>query len=397
VAPDSSKYKKVIEAVPRPTVGPNGQGVMDRGKFEKWHAKACDTLKELAKEIIPKFHQIRKDVNEYAMLRQASTKMGFTGVNDQTFEGAQEAMKDIMGEVAKVQKEANSLRPGQPGWDAAIFQEATDEIRLEEAAKVKAREERRAKREAAEEAGEDVPSDDESDGDDEELWWLMPLRFAIGTRVTANMGAKGFKPGYVLGNWRLPYLVQLETGDRITAPRDNDSLIRLYDAADVQDNDDEDEGPKKMPLLLPNGKPDIRLWRPYRFKPGQPVTMKMKDDWKTGYITMLNWRAPKWPPGQFAAYQVKLDDSDGLFFCLRDTDDHIKKLDLNPQQLEALKVKARALAAKQYAEHMRMQQMHMQQQKQHQMQQQQQPPPQQQQPKQQPQQQQKPASKHGDG
>lgn len=357
--PDSSKYRKIIEHVPKPSMGPNGQRIMDRSKFETWHTEACGALMSLAKEIIPKFHQIRKDVNEYAMLRKASGKLGFTGVNDETFQGAQEAMKKIMTEVAQVEREANSLRPGQPGWDAAIFQEATEEVRNQEKARVAAREERQKEREEAEERGEDYPSDDDDDKD-EELWWLNPLRFEAGTRVACNMGARGFKSGIVLSDWRLPYLVQLEDGSRITAPRDHDQLIRLFDEAIVNTEEEEEvesaatpAKPKPKPPTLADGSPDNRLWRPYRFKPGQPVEMKMKDGWKTGFVTMLNWRAPKWPPGQFAAYQIKLDGAEGLYFCLWDTDEHVKKRDLSPKQLEAMRAQARAVASKDYEAHQR--------------------------------------------
>ena len=89
-------------------------------------------------------------------------------------------------EMADVIEQANWLRPGRPGWGAAILQEAYDAIIEDEAAAAA----------AAVAAGEEPPDS-----------ILRKLRFARGARVACFLGERGWAAGTVLRCFELPYVV----------------------------------------------------------------------------------------------------------------------------------------------------------------------------------------------
>ncbi|EEH55485.1 uncharacterized protein MICPUCDRAFT_40998 [Micromonas pusilla CCMP1545] len=69
--------------------------------------------------------------------------------------------------------------------------------------------------------------------------------------------------------------------------------------------------------------PDVEL----RFKVGDRVQCciaRGPDGWAPGVVVSLWYRAPMWPTGQYAPYQIKLDGHDSLIFAPQDKDNCIK-------------------------------------------------------------------------
>ena len=74
----------------------------------------------------------------------------------------------------------------------------------------------------------------------------------------------------------------------------------------------------------PGEPPEIDL----RFKVGDRVeccVARGPDGWRPGTIISLWYRAVSWPTGQFAPYQIKLDDHQSLIFAPQDRDNCIRK------------------------------------------------------------------------
>lgn len=60
---------------------------------------------------------------------------------------------------------------------------------------------------------------------------------------------------------------------------------------------------------------------PLRFAVGDGVVIQVcPGDWRTGVVTHLRYSEPTFPPGRYAAYQVRLDESGGLLVVPRDAD-----------------------------------------------------------------------------
>ena len=75
----------------------------------------------------------------------------------------------------------------------------------------------------------------------------------------------------------------------------------------------------------PGEPPDVEL----RFKVGDRVECciaRGPDGWAPGTIVSHWFRAPQWPTGQFAPYQIKLDSSENLIFAPQDRDNCIRDL-----------------------------------------------------------------------
>ena len=75
----------------------------------------------------------------------------------------------------------------------------------------------------------------------------------------------------------------------------------------------------------PGEPPDVEL----RFKVGDRVECciaRGPDGWAPGTIVSHWFRAPQWPTGQFAPYQIKLDSSGNLIFAPQDRDNCIRAL-----------------------------------------------------------------------
>ena len=74
----------------------------------------------------------------------------------------------------------------------------------------------------------------------------------------------------------------------------------------------------------PGEPPEIDL----RFKVGDRVeccVARGPDGWRPGTVISLWYRAVSWPTGQFAPYQIKLDDHQSLIFAPQDRDNCIRK------------------------------------------------------------------------
>ena len=123
------------------------------------------------------------------------------------------------------------------------------------------------------------------------------LRFKPGDRVLCNCGE--WEAGIITGLWYredewprgqyAPYQVKLDSGDMICAPNDVDECIRIA-----------------------GGKPTGSLPQ-LRFKAGDRVLCNCGEAWEKGTITSLHYHEDTWPHGEFAPYQVTLDD--GRFVC----------------------------------------------------------------------------------
>ena len=75
----------------------------------------------------------------------------------------------------------------------------------------------------------------------------------------------------------------------------------------------------------PGEPPDVEL----RFKVGDRVECciaRGPDGWAPGTIVSHWFRAPQWPTGQFAPYQIKLDSSGNNIFAPQDRDNCIRAL-----------------------------------------------------------------------
>lgn len=74
----------------------------------------------------------------------------------------------------------------------------------------------------------------------------------------------------------------------------------------------------------PGEPPDEEL----RFKVGDRVECVIAEGpkWAPGTIVSHWVRAPQWPTGQFAPYQIKLDSSENLIFAPQDRDNCIRAL-----------------------------------------------------------------------
>ena len=149
------------------------------------------------------------------------------------------------------------------------------------------------------------------------------LRFAVGTRVEANLGmywARGtvtklnyheesFGPGVTM-----PYAIKIDNGDTVYAPQDDDEYIRR-------------EGQIQMR--------DPRL----RFGVGDRVEVLMSSRegegqrWEEGLVVALNYHEPRFGDGVTMPYQIKLerggangDDNSALIFTPKDDDAMIRRV-----------------------------------------------------------------------
>lgn len=64
-----------------------------------------------------------------------------------------------------------------------------------------------------------------------------------------------------------------------------------------------------------------------RFAVGDRVeccVQRGEDGWKPGTVVSLWYRAASWPTGQYAPYQIKLDDHESLIFAPQDRDNCIR-------------------------------------------------------------------------
>lgn len=81
-----------------------------------------------------------------------------------------------------------------------------------------------------------------------------------------------------------------------------------------------DDDARHQPRTSP---PDVEL----RFSVGDRVECRVargSDGWAPGTVVAHWFRNPDWPPGKYAPYQIKLDDSENLIFAPKDRDDVIR-------------------------------------------------------------------------
>lgn len=89
-------------------------------------------------------------------------------------------------------------------------------------------------------------------------------------------------------------------------------------------NGEQKQWPPEPENPEPGEPPEIDL----RFKVGDRVeccVARGPDGWRPGTVVSLWYRAASWPTGQFAPYQIKLDDHESLIFAPQDRDNCIRK------------------------------------------------------------------------
>ena len=150
---------------------------------------------------------------------------------------------------------ADELRPGFPGWGAAIFQEAYDALADRRAAAAV----------RGEGALHPAPSKAAADGHlAAESALLLPdeslLRFRRGQRVECNMGdERGYVAGYVVEAWELPYQVLLDGREYCRAPIDVDQLIRAA-PPDARPAEHIDRLPSLWRCVVPKDASSLSHW-----------------------------------------------------------------------------------------------------------------------------------------
>ena len=148
------------------------------------------------------------------------------------------------------------------------------------------------------------------------------LRFSVGARVEANLGLYWAKGRVVALNYRdpsfasgvtMPYEIQLDSGEKVFAPSDDDAVVR-----------------KDGTILMK----DASL----RFGVGDRVECFFSDGddegddstaapghWLTGMIVALHYHESRFGKGVTVPYQVKLDDDRGLIYIPQDLDSHVRR------------------------------------------------------------------------
>ena len=107
-------------------------------------------------------------------------------------------------------------------------------------------------------------------------------------------------------------------------PEDVDNMMPPPDFFACWKNGERKQWPPEPENPEPGEPPEIDL----RFKVGDRVeccVARGPDGWRPGTVISLWYRAVSWPTGQFAPYQIKLDDHESLIFAPQDRDNCIRK------------------------------------------------------------------------
>lgn len=137
------------------------------------------------------------------------------------------------------------------------------------------------------------------------------LRFNVGDRVQCHVENDAWEPGTVFklrhehGGHVVPYVVELDMGDTVIAPVDDDRYIRAPGAR-------ESSGEAGFSARL------------LRFAVGSRVECNMGMYWERGSVIRLNYQDPRDLSAPAAPYQVQLDSGD-LVFAPHDDEDYIRR------------------------------------------------------------------------
>lgn len=207
----------------------------------------------------------------------------------------QEEWAPFQPEMREIVEQANWLRPGRPGWGAAVLQEAYDALLLDYEAEVAA---------AAAEGREPPPL------------FVKKLRFGKRQRVACNMGERGWQTGTVLRCFELPYLVALDLGGNVTAPADHDDLIRGLPHHDLPEFDEDKGTPADV---------DLELWKEYRFKVGDLVMANLgPQGWNRGRVRRLSVRDTTPGGEREIAYEIEIEGG-RLAYAPNDLDQVVRR------------------------------------------------------------------------
>jgi len=213
----------------------------------------------------------------------------------------QQEWEPFQPEIRDIVEQANWLRPGRPGWGAAILQEAYDVLHAEweeEAAACRAQ-------------GEEPPP------------FLQKLRFGKGARVACNMGERGWVAGTVLRCFELPYLVALDQGGNVTAPADNDDLVRGLPHPDLPSLAD-DKG-------TPEGA-DLSMWKEFRFKVGDQVMANLgQQGFMRGRVRRISVKDTN---DREAAYEIEIDPGGRMAYAPHDVEQIVRRC--TPEEAAAM-------------------------------------------------------------
>ena len=137
------------------------------------------------------------------------------------------------------------------------------------------------------------------------------LRFAVGDRVQCHVDNDAWEPGTVVRLHHehegrvVPFVVELDMGDTVIAPIDDDRYIRA-------------------PGARANSEAGVVSARLLRFAVGSRVECQMGMYWERGSVVKLNWRDPRDLSAPAAPYQVQLDSGD-LVFVPQDDEGFVRR------------------------------------------------------------------------
>jgi len=144
------------------------------------------------------------------------------------------------------------------------------------------------------------------------------LRFRVGNRVEANLGSHWERGTVAKLNYHhdnfgkdvaMPYQVRLDSGDKVWAPHDDDSVIRREGSLVMSD-------------------PELR------FGVGERVEVLLSGDdqeqrWETGRVVALRYHEERFGEGVTMPYQILLDEDRGdggrAIFTPRDDDSLVRR------------------------------------------------------------------------
>ena len=282
-------YDEYIEKVLKAPSDAQNDRAADGLPRKKAFEKACRLLSVRAKASLGSIRAAHAEYAKHTMMYRGSGRRGRGGggiITEEHMAALKEEWAPFQPEMKEIIDQANWLKPGRPGWGAAILQEAYDALLEDwEAEAAKARE-----------AGDEPPP-------------FKKLRFGKGARVECNMGEqRGYVKGTVQVCFELPYLVMLDTGGSVTAPGDHEELIRAV-------SDPDDKG-------TPEGI-DMSVYKQFRFPIGTVVMANMgKNGWKRGSVTK---HAVKGEDGGVRAYGIYIHAMGGEVYAPHDTDQVVRK------------------------------------------------------------------------
>lgn len=137
------------------------------------------------------------------------------------------------------------------------------------------------------------------------------------------MGERGWVAGTVLRCFELPYLVALDQGGNVTAPADNDDLVRGLPHPDLPSLAD-DKG-------TPEGA-DLSMWKEFRFKVGDQVMANLgQQGFMRGRVRRISVKDTN---DREAAYEIEIDPGGRMAYAPHDVEQIVRRC--TPEEAAAM-------------------------------------------------------------